>query len=94
MASGTRIMWVPEEKRGFNCTKEKAGLWRNLLTIRHTKSEAENSVLINIYTKQLFPVTNTLNNETDIITNVPYIFKWVLCEREILKILVFVDPKL
>lgn len=94
MVFGIRIMWVLEEKRGFNCIKEKVGLWRNFLIIRYIKLEVENLVFINIYTKQLFFVINILNNEIDIIINVLYIFKWVLREREIFKILVFVDLKL
>lgn len=94
MASSIRLMRILEEKQGLNCTKEKAGLWENLPTIRHVKSEAEKSLLINMETKPKFsPVIKILDNETDRITNVPYIFKWALCEVEVIKIPVICRPK-
>lgn len=78
----------------MNYTKEKAGLWKNLPTIRHVRSEAENSFLINTETKtEVLSFINILDNEADII-NAPHIFKWALCEIEMIKIPVFVDAKL
>lgn len=68
-ASNTRIMHALEEKQGLKCTKVYG---KNLPTTRHVKSEAEIQFSS---TPKFSPTINILDNETDIITNVPYIFK-------------------
>ena len=68
-ASNTRIMWAIEEKQGLKCTKVYG---KNLPITRHVKSETEIQFSS---TLKFSPTINILDNETDIITNAPYIFK-------------------
>lgn len=68
-ASNTRIMWAIEEKQGLKCTKVYG---KKLPTTRHVKSETEIQFSL---TLKFSPTINIFDNETDIITNAPYIFK-------------------